>query len=244
MGFAVLGLAFLAGLLSILSPCVLPLVPIVFATAASGHRYGPLALAAGVTLSFVAIGLFVATIGFSLGLDGGTFRIVGAVLMILAGLVLALPSLQAPTCARGRPDRRLGGRANAGACDAGFAGQFGVGLLLGAVWSPCAGPTLGAASALAAEGQSLGAAALTMTVFGFGAALPLAPAGLASRAAFVKWRGTLLSGGKTAKAVFGMRCLCLELALSAAWTARSNLAGRRLAGLADAADDGVLNGPG
>jgi cytochrome c biogenesis protein CcdA len=95
----------------------------------------------------------------------------------------------------------------------GFAGQFGVGLLLGAVWSPCAGPTLGAASALAAQGQSLGAAALTMTVFGFGAALPLAAAGLASRAAFVKWRGTLLSGGKTAKAVFGVALLVLGVGI-------------------------------
>ena len=213
MNAASLGLAFAAGLLSILSPCVLPLVPIVFATAASGHRYGPLALAAGVTLSFVVIGLFVATIGFSLGLDGATFRVVGAVLLILAGLILALPPLQARLALAGGPIgdwadgriRRLAMR--------GFIGQFGVGLLLGAVWSPCAGPTLGAASALAAEGKSLGAAALTMTVFGFGAALPLALAGLASRAAFVKWRGTLLSGGKTAKAVFGVLFVGLGVAI-------------------------------
>jgi tripartite-type tricarboxylate transporter receptor subunit TctC len=63
------GLAFLAGLLSVLSPCVLPLLPIVLGAAAMEHRMGPAALAGGVALSFVAIGLFVATAGFAIGLE-------------------------------------------------------------------------------------------------------------------------------------------------------------------------------
>jgi cytochrome c-type biogenesis protein len=58
-----LGLAFLAGVLTVLSPCVLPLLPIVLGAATSQHRLGPLALATGLALSFTAIGLFVATIG-------------------------------------------------------------------------------------------------------------------------------------------------------------------------------------
>lgn len=62
-------LSFFAGVLSILSPCVLPLVPVVLTGAIAEHRLAPLALAAGVALSFTAIGLFVATIGFSIGLD-------------------------------------------------------------------------------------------------------------------------------------------------------------------------------
>jgi len=56
-------LAFVAGILSILSPCVLPILPIVLGTAASSHRQGPLALAAGLSLSFVAVGLILATAG-------------------------------------------------------------------------------------------------------------------------------------------------------------------------------------
>ena len=62
--------AFLAGILSVLSPCVMPLLPLVLGAAASEHRYGPAALAAGLCFSFVALGLFLATIGFALGLDG------------------------------------------------------------------------------------------------------------------------------------------------------------------------------
>src|SRR3954471_2181061 len=95
MEFAAPGLAFLAGLLSILSPCVLPLLPVVLGAAVSEHRLGPVALAAGLALSFLVLGLFVATIGLSLGLDSELFRNIGAVLLIAVGIVLAVPSLQA-----------------------------------------------------------------------------------------------------------------------------------------------------
>jgi cytochrome c-type biogenesis protein len=68
---AAIGLAFLSGVLSTLSPCVLPLLPLVLGAAASEYRMGLLALAAGVGLSFAMLGLFVATVGFSIGLDSG-----------------------------------------------------------------------------------------------------------------------------------------------------------------------------
>src|SRR5262245_57471837 len=89
-----LGLALLAGVLTVLSPCVLPILPIVLGTAASRHRLGPVALAAGLALSFTAIGLFVATVGFAAGFDTDFFRTVSAVLLIGVGLVLLVPKLQ------------------------------------------------------------------------------------------------------------------------------------------------------
>ncbi len=93
MGVSVLGFGFLAGLLSILSPCVLPVLPLVFAPAGAAHRFGALALAAGLVTSFVVIGLFVATIGFSVGLDGGVVRDVAAMILGLVGVVLVSGSL-------------------------------------------------------------------------------------------------------------------------------------------------------
>ena len=65
IGLGSLGLGLLAGVLSTLSPCVLPLLPLVLGGAAAAHRYGRLALAAGLVVSFVGVGMFVATIGFS-----------------------------------------------------------------------------------------------------------------------------------------------------------------------------------
>jgi len=204
MNLAISGFAFLAGLLSILSPCVLPLVPIVLGAAASEHRFGPAALAGGVTASFVAIGLFVATFGFSIGLDGDRFRAVGAVLMIGVGAVLALPTLQAKLAVLGGPISNWAEAAIRGTPSHGVSGQMGIGLLLGAVWSPCVGPTLGAASVLAAQGRSLPQVAWTMLVFGLGAATPLTLLGLMSRPVLMRWRGRMLDGGKATKIALGL----------------------------------------
>ena len=85
---ASLGLSVAAGMLSTLSPCVLPLLPIVLASAGSEHRLAPAALGGGLALSFTAIGLFVATIGFAIGLDSDVFRAAAAVLLIVIGIVL------------------------------------------------------------------------------------------------------------------------------------------------------------
>jgi cytochrome c-type biogenesis protein len=201
---ASIGLAFLAGVLSTLSPCVLPLLPIVLGTAVSAHRAGPLALAAGLALSFVVIGLFVATIGFSIGLDTGVFRAAAAVLLMAIGLVLLVPRFQAQVALAAGPvsnwtEQRFGGFSGNG-----LGGQFGVGLLLGAVWSPCVGPTLGAASLLAAQGSNLGYVTLAMLMFGLGAALPLLLLGLLSRETLMRWRERMLAAGRSGKIAMGV----------------------------------------
>lgn len=209
-----LTLAFAAGILSTLSPCVLPLLPLVLGAAASEHRLGPVALAAGLAISFVAIGLFVATIGFSIGLDSGFFRMATAVLMIGLGAILILPRLQAGAALVAGPvsnwaEQRLGGFSTGG-----LRGQFGVGLLLGAVWSPCVGPTLGAASVLAAQGRDLPQVALTMLAFGLGAAAPLLVLGLLTREALVRMRDRLLAAGKGAKVALGVLLVLIGFAVA------------------------------
>src|SRR5215472_4371471 len=101
-----LGVAYLAGALSTLSPCVLPLLPIVLGAAASAHRLGPLALALGLSGAFVIVGLFVATIGFSIGLDGDVFRAGAAVAMILIGALLIVPAFAARFALAAQPVSR------------------------------------------------------------------------------------------------------------------------------------------
>jgi cytochrome c-type biogenesis protein len=195
--------ALIAGILSTLSPCVLPLLPIILVTAVSEHRLGPLALASGLALSFVAVGMFIATIGYGIGLDAGFFRIIAATMLVALGVILLVPQLQTQIAAVASPisgwtEERFGGIETAG-----LSGQFALGLLLGAVWSPCVGPTLGAASVLAAQGQDLAQVALVMLAFGLGAALPLLLLGLLSRDTLMRWRGRLLDAGKGGKLVLG-----------------------------------------
>jgi cytochrome c biogenesis protein CcdA len=204
MSAATLGLALLAGVLSVLSPCVLPLLPIVLGTAASAHRLGPVALAAGLAISFTAIGLFVATVGFAAGLDTGVFRTISAILLIGVGLVLLVPKLQEQFALAAGPVSNWAGSYTDNFTPGGLGGQFGLGLLLGAVWSPCVGPTLGAASVLAAKGEDLGQVALTMLAFGVGAALPLMLLGFVSREAMMRWRGRLMETGSIGKTLLGL----------------------------------------
>ena len=196
-------LGYAAGVLSTLSPCVLPLLPILIATALAQHRFGPLALAAGLTLSFAVVGLFIATLGASIGLDAGVLRQGAAVLLVLFGTVLLVPALQQrfalATSRLGASGDGLLSRISTN----GWAGQFSVGLVLGLVWSPCVGPTLGAASTLAAQGSHLGQIALLMLLFGLGAGTPLLLIGTLSRAGVARVRGTLMAAGQRGKWLLG-----------------------------------------
>lgn len=192
-------LAFVAGVVSILSPCVLPLLPVVLGTAVSEHRFGPMALAAGLALSFLLIGLLVATVGFSLALDAEMFRTTAAGLLVIAGIVLAVPPIQARLSVAAAPIAGFLARRFEGAAYQGLTGQFGFGVLLGAVWTPCVGPTLGAASVMAAQGRDLLQVAVVMLLFSVGTALPLLGLGLLSREALLRWRGRMLATGHAGK---------------------------------------------
>lgn len=206
-----LALAALAGLLSVLSPCVLPLLPIVFGAAAAEHRWAPAALGAGVAVSFTVLGLFVSTVGFAVGLDAGFFRMVAAMLLLAVGIVLLVQPLQVRIAAAGSPIGNYVEEAFGQFSTRGADGQFVLGLLLGAVWAPCVGPTLGAASLLAARGENLGQVTLTMVAFGLGAALPLLILGMLSREAMMRWRSRLLEAGSSGKTVLGILLVAVGL---------------------------------
>ena len=159
---------YIAGLLTLINPCVLPVLPIVLATALQADRRGPLALAAGMSMSFVVFGMLVATFGRAIGLTEDTLANAGAVLMLVFGTVLLVPSLSgrfetAMAGVSARADQTL-----TASDSGGLAGQFLGGALLGAVWSPCIGPTLGGAIALASQGESLVWAFLIMVSFAAG----------------------------------------------------------------------------
>lgn len=212
---ATLALALLAGIASTLSPCVLPLLPVILGSAAAEHRLAPVALATGLALSFTSIGLFVATIGFSAGIDTDVFRYAAAILLIVIGAVLIAPALQERVAVAASPignwmHARFGGIAAGG-----ISGQFALGLLLGAVWTPCVGPTLGAASLLAAQGERLSEVALVMIVFGVGAALPLLLLGLLSREAMLRLRSRAIGFGRGMRLGLGATVAIIGLAILA-----------------------------
>ena len=207
--FAAYALSLLAGALSVLSPCVLPLVPIVLASAVVAHRLGPYALAAGLALSFAAMGVLLASVGISLGIDQALLQNIAAAMLTLFGIVLLSTRLQARFAIATSHISGAGQQALAHVSVDGVWGQFILGVLLGIVWTPCVGPTLGAAITLASQGQSLGRVSLQMALFGIGAGIPLMLLGSLSRQAMTRARERLLLAGKVGKQALGAVMLLL-----------------------------------
>jgi len=201
-------LAAAAGALGILSPCVWPLVPVVMSSAATGGRSGPWWLAAGLALSFALAGTLLGGLLVSIGLDPASFRIVSAGLLVVVALVLLIPAWgDRLAVSLSRLSARFAPSATSGSTT-GF-GQFGVGALLGFVWLPCVGPTLGAAIALASAGQDLGLVFLVMTGFGFGTALALLVAGRLSARVLARLRPRIGAHAGLGKRALGWTLLAL-----------------------------------
>jgi cytochrome c biogenesis protein CcdA len=205
--------AYGAGLLTLINPCVVPVLPIVIATALQASRWGPVTMAAGLSLSFVAVGLGVTAFGPAIGLDLDMIAKAGAVLMVLFGLALLLPGAgnllsKATSGMASSADAQLDNVDRSG-----LRGQFLGGLLLGAVWSPCIGPTLGGAIALASQGEDLGRAALIMIFFAFGVSTLILGLAYGTRGAIGKYNAQLRSLATRARPILGVTFVAVGLAL-------------------------------
>lgn len=197
-------LGYLAGALTLINPCVLPILPIVLVSAIQQDRYGPVALAGGMGVTFVLIGFGLSAIGPALGLDEVVVSRTAAVLMIGFGVILLVPRLNAAfaTAAGGVSS---GANMRLDATDpTSLRGQFLAGALLGAVWSPCIGPTLGGAVALASQGQDLVLAFAIMVAFALGIMTVMLALAYGTREAILKRQGALRRLADKAKPIAGV----------------------------------------
>ncbi len=205
--------AYGAGLLTLINPCVLPVLPIVLATSLQAGRHGPLALAAGMSVSFVVLGLGVTVLGQSIGLTSETISDAGAVMMILFGLILVTPRLSAgfATATSG-----LSSQANARIemlDRSGASNQFIGGLLLGAVWSPCIGPTLGGAISLASQGERVAYSGVIMVFFALGVSTIMVALGYGARSAIQRRQTWLRSISSGTRAILGLVFIAVGAAI-------------------------------
>ncbi len=206
-------LGYAAGLLTLINPCVLPVLPIVLATALQASRWGPVMLAAGMSLSFVFLGVTVTAVGRSFGVTEDTVANAGAVLMIGFGLVLLVPRFSASfATATGRISAYADGGVD-NVDRSGLKGQFLGGMLLGAVWSPCIGPTLGGAIALASQGESLLWATAIMTAFAMGVSTTILALGYGARAAIMRRQAAMRLIAEKSRPIMGLVFLLVGVAL-------------------------------
>jgi len=204
---------YLAGLLTLINPCVLPILPIVLATALQAGRLGPLAVAGGMSLSFVALGLFVSAIGPTFGITEDTITSVSALIMVAFGAVLLVPRLSegfaiATAGLSARADAQIEGQDSSS-----LGGQFLAGLLLGAVWSPCIGPTLGGAISLASQGQSLVHAGTIMVAFALGVSTIILTLGYGARSVIRRRQAWMRGLATKARPILGAVFVTVGLGL-------------------------------
>ena len=201
MGSAVL--AYIAGVVTILSPCVLPLLPIIVGSSFNEHKRGPLFLVAGLIVSFTSFGMIVATVGFSIGLTTSVLQSIAATVMILFGIILLFnPLYQRFSALASSSTSGLNSKV-AGLKFGGGKGQFALGVLLGAVWAPCVGPTLGAAISLASQGQNLPYAAMVMFLFSIGTSTPILAMSFASQRTMINMKNKMMDASKWMKPAMG-----------------------------------------
>jgi cytochrome c biogenesis protein CcdA/thiol-disulfide isomerase/thioredoxin len=168
-----IGVAFVAGVVTAISPCVLPVLPIVFAGGATGGPQRPYAIVAGLVASFTAFTLAATALLSALGLPDDLLRNVAIGVVLVVGLALLVPRLASVL---ERPFQALGRRNPGGA-----GGGFFLGVSLGLLFTPCAGPVIAAVAVLAAtEHFSLESGLVTLS-YALGAGLVLLLIALAAQ---------------------------------------------------------------
>lgn len=201
---ASIGVTYAAGILTALSPCVLPLLPIVVGGAMQRHRAAPLLMGIGMTLAFAVAGWMLGVLGPVMGIDAEWIHQAAAVSLIVFGVALWFDPLANLISRIVRPlamsaDHLAGTVGHQSPAAALFFGG-----LLGLAWSPCAGPMLVSSVALVATGRDAGLGALLLGLFGLGAATPLVLAAYASRAGFARLRDWALRHSAGLRHGFGL----------------------------------------
>lgn len=200
-----LGFSFIAGLLTTLSPCVLPILPFLLGGALRKNKKAPLFMILGLAISFVAVGFTISRFGSLLGFDSNQIKTFSAALLIVTSFFFLSKKIQSFTADKLTSFANLGSTSGFkwGLDESSNWDSVVLGILLGAIWSPCAGPTLGVAVSLASQQGAALQALYLMLVYSFGAALPMLMISYGFRSVFQKYQGAILNLSENSKPVFG-----------------------------------------
>ncbi|HQZ12970.1 MAG TPA: cytochrome c biogenesis CcdA family protein [Devosia sp.] len=206
-----IALAFVAGVITILSPCVLPLLPMILATATQEGKARPLGVMVGFIVAFSAATLALSALVRSLGVPPDVNRTISAVILAAMGLVLLIPGLHLQF------ERLTGGLAGRPqAAGNGFGGGLVVGLGLGLAWTPCVGPIMASVITLALN-QDVGFGAIAVTLaFSLGTALPMGAILIGGRK-LVQRLSWFQRNAATIQRVFGVVLILTGLAIWLGW---------------------------
>ncbi|MFZ6035160.1 MAG: cytochrome c biogenesis protein DipZ [Patescibacteria group bacterium] len=165
-----IGFSFIAGIVTILSPCILPILPVVLSGSVGTGKNRPLGIIAGFVASFTFFTLFLSAIVRATGLSADLLRGLSVLIILGFGISLVIPKFQEAV------ERFFSGLARRAPSVMGKNGFFGgllIGLSLGLVWTPCVGPILASIITLSASNNvSFGSLLITLS-YSIGTAIPM-----------------------------------------------------------------------
>ncbi len=211
------GLALLGGILTVLSPCVLPILPVLVGRSFQSHRYGPIALIAGLVGGFAVAGSLLGITASWFAELASALRTVAIALLLMMGLLAIFPKW----------NYRLFSRLQIGKWikqpkQVGLVGEFWLGTQLGLLWTPCAGPVLGSILVLAAVKHQVASSFALLIAYGVGAALPLLAIAYGGRFLSRKLL-SLRSHSATLQRVGGVMVVATAIAILLGWDVRVQL---------------------
>jgi cytochrome c biogenesis protein CcdA/thiol-disulfide isomerase/thioredoxin len=199
----------LAGVVTILSPCILPVLPVVLSGSVTRGKAKPFGIVAGFVLSFTFFTLFLSAIVKATGLSADVLRSVSVFVILGFGLSLVVPSFQV---AVEKMFSKLAGKAPTGDKGDGFFGGLLIGLSLGLIWTPCVGPILASIITLAASSSVSTGSFLITLAYSLGTAIPMLAIMYGGRALLTKIPG-LLSNTVRIQKVFGILMIVTALVI-------------------------------
>jgi cytochrome c biogenesis protein CcdA/thiol-disulfide isomerase/thioredoxin len=212
--------AFVSGIITILSPCILPVLPIVLAGGSSGGKARPFGVISGFVVSFSFFTLALSAIVQALGVPADAMRYVAIALIVIFGLVMLIPKLFAGfEIAVSRIASRGSGAGSGRGISkpkAGFWGGIPVGLSLGLVWTPCVGPIMASVISLALSQKVDGGSIFVTLAYTVGTAIPMLAIMLGGRALIAKVPALSRNAGGIQR-VFGVVMILMGVALAFQW---------------------------
>ena len=200
--------AFIAGIVTILSPCILPILPIVLSGSVGGHRR-PLGIVLGFIFSFTFFTLFLALIVRSFGISADSLRFISVIIILLFGIALVLPAAQKISEIL---FSKLSNKMPTGNSGTGFFSGILIGISLGLIWTPCVGPIIAAVITLAATASVNSQTILITLAYSLGTAIPMFFIMYSGRKIFEKVPWLLKNTAKIQR-VFGVLMILTALAI-------------------------------
>lgn len=202
--------AFLAGFVTILSPCILPVLPIVLSSGLTGGHRRPLGVVTGFVLSFTLFTLFLSQLVKLTGIPGDFLRSFSVIIIIFFGASLLLPNFQSVMEKFfTKLSSAVSPRASKGS---GFIGGFILGLSLGLIWTPCVGPIIASVITLAATSSVTSGAILITFSYSLGTAVPMFAVVYGGRKLFLKVPWLLKNTGNIQK-IFGILMILVAVGI-------------------------------